>query len=57
MIKRVNNYVKWSTARTMLSSGVPWETIAEKLGVKTKATIEKYVAQADEGNSRILLSF
>jgi hypothetical protein len=53
LIKCVNNYVKWSTARTMLSSGIPWEAIAEKLGVKTKATIEKYAVQADEAEQDI----
>ncbi|TCD21341.1 hypothetical protein E0D86_12055 [Pseudomonas sp. IC_126] len=46
--KRINNYVRWLFARTMLSQGIPWESIAEQLAVKTKATIEKYAAQADE---------
>lgn len=48
MTKRINNYVKWSKARNMLSGGIPWESIAELLGVKTKATIEKYATQATE---------
>ncbi|MBS7415827.1 DUF5710 domain-containing protein [Pseudomonas syringae] len=48
LAKRINNYVKWSTAKTLLSNGVPWESIAESLGVKTKATIEKYAVQATE---------
>lgn len=46
--KRISNYVKWSTARTLLADNVPWEVIAQSLGVKTKSTIEKYVIQAAE---------
>jgi hypothetical protein len=50
--KRINNYVRWLIARTMLSQSIPWESIAEQLGVKTKATIEKYAAQADEAERK-----
>lgn len=48
LVKQINDYIKWSTARSMLSAGIPWETIAEHLGVKTKITIEKYATKADE---------
>jgi hypothetical protein len=48
MTKLVSKYVKWLSARTMLEQEIPWEVIAEQHGVKTKATIEKYAAQADQ---------
>jgi len=48
MTKLVSRYVKWLSARVMLEQDVPWEVIAEQHGVKTKATIEKYAAQATE---------
>lgn len=53
LAKRINNYVKWSTAKTLLSNGVPWESIAESLGVKTKATIEKYAVLATEAEDEM----
>ncbi|QKZ06049.1 DUF5710 domain-containing protein [Pseudomonas eucalypticola] len=46
--KLINNYVKWIVARTKLAQNIPWESIADELGVKTKATIEKYAVQADQ---------
>ncbi|MDZ4021885.1 hypothetical protein [Pseudomonas sichuanensis] len=48
MTKLVSKYVKWLSARIMLEQEIPWEVIAEQHGVKTKATIEKYAAQADQ---------
>ncbi|VVO96170.1 hypothetical protein PS865_02602 [Pseudomonas fluorescens] len=51
LAKRINNYVKWSTAKTLLDTGVPWESIAEALGVKTRATVEKYAAKATEAEN------
>lgn len=35
------------------SNGVPWESIAESLGVKTKATIEKYAVLATEAEDEM----
>ncbi|WP_045122999.1 DUF5710 domain-containing protein [Pseudomonas sp. GM80] len=46
LVKKVNNYVKWSSARAMLSEGMPWEVIAQQYGVKTKLTIDRYAALA-----------
>jgi hypothetical protein len=48
LAKLINNYVKWSAARSALSSDVAWESIAESLGVKTRATVEKYAASATQ---------
>lgn len=53
LAKRINNYVKWSTARALLDGGVPWGTIAESLGVKTRATVEKYAMKAVEAEEEM----
>jgi len=43
----IRNYARWTLAREQMSRGESWEDVAASLGIKTKATIERYVANAE----------
>ncbi|WP_455233047.1 DUF5710 domain-containing protein [Geopseudomonas aromaticivorans] len=48
LTNEIQNYARWTFAREQMARGEDWEVVAASLKIKTKATIERYIANAEE---------